>query len=112
LPLINCPECEERISDKADACPHCGLPARHFFTAIKAIEPVSPTESIEQDVDYSKIRNSIISFEHAYQTTFGANNYITSRDLNRLEQIFKYASTILSDKQIYEQCTSTAHGLS
>jgi predicted amidophosphoribosyltransferase len=26
MALINCPECEARISDKAVACPHCGYP--------------------------------------------------------------------------------------
>ncbi|NLD49371.1 MAG: zinc ribbon domain-containing protein, partial [Clostridiaceae bacterium] len=31
MALINCPECNNRISDKAEKCPHCGLPSR-FFT--------------------------------------------------------------------------------
>lgn len=26
MALINCPECEARISDKAVACPQCGYP--------------------------------------------------------------------------------------
>ncbi|MCL4705856.1 zinc-ribbon domain-containing protein [bacterium] len=26
MPMINCPECKERISDKATACPKCGYP--------------------------------------------------------------------------------------
>ena len=26
MALINCPECSREISDKADACPHCGYP--------------------------------------------------------------------------------------
>jgi ribosomal protein L40E len=26
MALINCPECEARISDRAVACPHCGYP--------------------------------------------------------------------------------------
>ena len=24
--LVNCPECERRLSDQAAACPHCGFP--------------------------------------------------------------------------------------
>ena len=28
MPLITCPECNRQISDKARACPHCGLPMR------------------------------------------------------------------------------------
>ena len=26
MALIKCPECEREISDKAEACPHCGCP--------------------------------------------------------------------------------------
>jgi len=26
MPLINCPECDEKISDKAATCPNCGYP--------------------------------------------------------------------------------------
>jgi len=33
MPLIECPECHKSISDRADSCPHCGLPARFFFDA-------------------------------------------------------------------------------
>lgn len=29
--LINCPECELQVSDKALACPHCGLPFKPEF---------------------------------------------------------------------------------
>lgn len=27
MALISCPECSQQISDKAQACPHCGCPA-------------------------------------------------------------------------------------
>ena len=30
MALINCPECQKQISDKAPVCPHCGCPATHF----------------------------------------------------------------------------------
>lgn len=26
MTLIECPECGEEISDKAESCPHCGVP--------------------------------------------------------------------------------------
>ena len=26
MALLNCPECKERVSDQAEACPHCGFP--------------------------------------------------------------------------------------
>ena len=30
MALINCPECGKQISDKAEACPYCGLPSSYF----------------------------------------------------------------------------------
>ena len=32
MALIVCPECKSRISDKAENCPHCGLPAKYFLS--------------------------------------------------------------------------------
>lgn len=38
MALINCPECKKQISDKALACPHCGLPGNYFAPAQKVDE--------------------------------------------------------------------------
>ncbi len=35
MALINCPECNKQISDKAECCPHCGFP----------IDSISETEN-------------------------------------------------------------------
>jgi len=35
MALIDCPECDKKISDKAESCPHCGLPSI-YFKQIKA----------------------------------------------------------------------------
>lgn len=32
MPMINCPECKEKISDKATACPKCGYPLQQDQT--------------------------------------------------------------------------------
>ncbi|MDR0850573.1 MAG: hypothetical protein LBN07_03770 [Christensenellaceae bacterium] len=29
--IITCPECENKISDKAECCIHCGCPKVHFL---------------------------------------------------------------------------------
>ncbi len=31
MALIKCPECKKKISDKAEFCPHCGLPKAYFY---------------------------------------------------------------------------------
>ena len=33
MALINCPECNRQISDKAEACPHCGYPLQQRATS-------------------------------------------------------------------------------
>ena len=52
MALIKCPECGNSISDKANKCPHCGLPSAYFD--VKKEEAVAA-------VDYSNIRNMCIA---------------------------------------------------
>lgn len=33
MALIQCPECDNNISDKAIACPHCGYPSSEIGRA-------------------------------------------------------------------------------
>jgi hypothetical protein len=40
--LINCPECNKEISDKAGACPHCGCPVFTTEPETKVIGPACP----------------------------------------------------------------------
>lgn len=42
MALINCPECNKQISDRAEACPNCGY-------------PIHPSNSNDK-VDYAQIR--------------------------------------------------------
>ena len=28
MPMIHCPKCKKKISEKADKCPHCGYPVK------------------------------------------------------------------------------------
>ena len=34
MSMINCPECGEKISNKAESCPHCGCPKSEFKGAV------------------------------------------------------------------------------
>jgi len=38
MALIKCPECGNSISDKAEKCPHCGLPAEYFLRQLEQAE--------------------------------------------------------------------------
>lgn len=88
MALIECPECKNQISDKAYACPHCGLPGSFFDGGIETKEvdvstTVEATGKVVRDVkpqhpqrcqgssqpqvpsseDYNVIRDVLISFE-------------------------------------------------
>ncbi len=41
MPLISCPDCNNKISDRAESCPHCGLPAKYFNASGKYDNAVS-----------------------------------------------------------------------
>ena len=101
MALFPCPECHEKISDKADSCPRCGLPAKYF--AVSEIKENAAT------LHLALLRNSLIAFDHSYQTLFDANNYITSRELSKLQESFVVWAEQLTDKSTYDYCRENAH---
>lgn len=44
--LIQCPECESKVSDKAVSCPHCGFPLQG------EINPVQTTNKPKENAQY------------------------------------------------------------
>jgi len=105
MALIHCPECNQRISDKADACPHCGLPSRLFFAEQSAVPDI---ERVSETLDLSELRNEVIAFDHSYQTLFGANHYITARELTLLVNSFSLWASRLSEKAVYDYINANA----
>jgi len=105
MPLIPCPECDKRISDRAEACPHCGLPAKYFGTVEKQAETVN---AVDEKLDLPALRNVLISFDHSYQTFFGAGHYITARELSGLKSSFQTWVKKLSEKAAYDYCRENA----
>ena len=53
MALIECPECEKMISDKAQFCPNCGLPFEETFSSEDIIDVQCPicksNEIVERD---------------------------------------------------------------
>ena len=56
MALIKCPECGKSISDKAEKCPHCGIPSEYFPKNGQKVENNS------ESIDYEKLSNILISF--------------------------------------------------
>jgi len=108
MPLINCPECQERISDRADNCPHCGLPARFFATPAAVSGDGEPSLSIPAKVNLAELRNALIAFDHSCQTFFSQEHYITAQELDSLQSSFGTWAESLRDKAAYEYCREHA----
>ncbi|MDR0321839.1 MAG: UvrD-helicase domain-containing protein, partial [Treponema sp.] len=106
MPLINCPDCNNKISDLAESCPHCGLPAKYFGKSAKQDNNVVANGNTL--IDLSTFRNVLISFDQSYQTLFGANHYITARELSGLKTLFAIWAEQLSEKTAYDYCRENA----
>lgn len=93
MALIKCPECGNPISDKAEMCPHCGIPASYFKQ--KTVEP-------NQEIDYNNIGNVLISFDSDYNRLFSKRHYITHRDSEYLNRTYRAYYIQLKNKMIFE----------
>lgn len=80
MALIKCPECGNSISDKAEKCPHCGLPASYFPVA----ETSAPVE-LREEIDYKNLGNLLLAFDRDYTMLFNMDHYVSHRN----EQMFR-----------------------
>ena len=64
MALIMCPECGKSISDKAEYCPHCGIPAKYFP------KPEQSADNKFNEDDYKNLPNILISFDADYSQLF------------------------------------------
>ena len=93
MSLIKCPECGNSISDKAEKCPHCGLPAEYFS---------SNSTPQSNDIDYTKVNNILVSFENDYARLFGSNRFITHREIESFHNAYDEYYGHLNNKMILE----------
>ena len=93
MALIKCPECKNSISNKAEKCPHCGVPSSYFADLGQELEVSSGSQ-----LDYKNLGNILISFDSDYCKTFGADNYITHRDAEKIKSTYgTYLDTLSND---------------
>ena len=91
MALINCPECSKQISDKAECCPHCGLPQQYFFGTDKNTFEDNTTDSL----DYKEAKNMLIMFSMDWNSLFSANKYISKSKASEFFNIYAKYSVIL-----------------
>lgn len=97
MALIRCPECGNSISDRAEKCPHCGLPASYFSPLSKNTPHMK-----EAGLDYKNLQNVLISFERDHAQLFSAEHYISHRDAQRLRDTYGKYNEILTNKLIFQ----------
>ena len=93
MALIKCPECGNSISDKAEKCPHCGLPAEYFH---------SQKEETSTGLEYDNLGNILISFDGDYSRLFTRSRYITHRDAVYLQETYGPYYKQLKNKMIFQ----------
>ena len=64
MALILCPECHNQISDKAEQCPYCGLPAKYFLQEPSVRQDMAAL--LQEKFDYNNLGNILISFDQDY----------------------------------------------
>lgn len=102
MALIRCPECGNSISDRAEKCPYCGLPASYFSSLSKNTPHMK-----EAGLDYKNLQNVLISFERDHAQLFSAEHYISHRDAQRLRDTYGKYNESLSNKLIFNMSAIT-----
>lgn len=103
MALIKCPECKNSISDKAEKCPHCGLPAT-YFSASKDFVQDAPIG----EIDYKNLGNLLLSFDRDYTMLFAADHYISHRDEEMLRSTYESYYRELKNKLIFQYVCNNA----
>lgn len=106
MALIRCPECGNSISDRAEKCPHCGLPASYFSTSSQDLGGCEAG-----NLDYQNLSNVLLSFQRDYAVFFSPEHYISHRDEQRLRETYEKYSASLSNKLIFQYICNNAFAL-
>ena len=109
MALIQCPECKNRISDKAELCPHCGLPAIYFVSEQTSVP--ANISSPQGELDYRNLGNVLISFDQDYSRLFSSERYISHRDMAQMQKAYGEYYKSLKNRMIYQYVENHASSL-
>ena len=104
MALIKCPECGNSISDKANKCPHCGLPSEYFAQSVKKT-------ATNSRVDYHNLANVLISFDSDYVRLFSPDHYISHRENSHLQNTYGDYFETLKNQLIFQYVCNNASSL-
>lgn len=104
MALIKCPECGNSISDKANKCPHCGLPSEYFAKYVKK-------PGTNSSIDYYNLANVLISFDSDYVRLFSADHYISHGENSHLQNTYGDYYETLKNQLIFQYVCNNASSL-
>ena len=118
MSLITCPECGKKISDKAAACPNCGLPAEFFHSTGERNEDNLVKETsqsyipdVPQDIKLQNIGNILVSFDKDYTQYFNPNHYISTREKQGIKDVYGGYYKYLKTKMVFDYVCNHAKNL-
>ena len=104
MALIKCPECGNSISDRANECPHCGLPSEYFSQPVKE-------EKVNSSIDYRNLANILISFDSDYVRLFASDHYVSHREKSQLHNTYDEYYETLKNQLIFQYVCNNASSL-
>lgn len=105
MALIVCPECKNQISDRAEKCPHCGLPSQYFYGQ-KSV--ANENVRVSEKLDYRNLSNILLSFDKDYCGFFADSHYITHREEEYLNSMYAQYYKTLCNKMIFQYVCNNA----
>ncbi len=106
MAIVACPECGNRISNRAEICPHCGL-QRRFFNIPNANTTVIPSKEKFYG-DYKSIKAMLIAFSNDWRSIFGAKKYIARSEVKDFFDKYSRYTAILNEPMVHEYIRSNA----
>jgi len=96
--LIQCPDCNKDVSQRAEYCPHCGCPSKFFNYTDNDSGANMQSEPEKVVFTRREANNYIIAFEQEYHSLFSMSHYITQREIKRFYTAFEPVYCLLEDK--------------
>lgn len=109
MALIECPECNKRISSFAENCPNCGLPKIYFehTNSKNSNDNLVDAKGNFNEPEISTLEtfsNILKSFEFDYENIFSQDEYISNSKKKAIfDRYYKYFNKFVADKNLFSK---------
>lgn len=96
MPLITCPDCLKQISDRVEACPFCGCPARFFSSLTENKDSSISTSPIIENTEVSTLvtkESNHVEVEEYITFSFGTSQIKYPKSTEKIAKLYgKYVT--------------------